>query len=584
MFLNVLHRPKTGGIYRFFRLQQEWAHSLRLKTTVMATYASMQHPHMVDDMARDHEEHGDEIGLYLGELDCPEFRERFGCPMDAVWLYGRRDKRDIISTVLRKFRECFGRNPTAAGAYHLDASAMEVLTELCPEIEIVVAACFEEGVKVYHGCNNSWYLFNEGGPWSAWYPSAGHTLRPASGEGDAAGPVAVCHLSRDPALSYESRNDYWASHPANVQRGLGNVGETHPYDFNLIDAYRAQEELNGEFAYFNVFVGPNWLTENMNVEDPPEVGRRLYRQQLEYLAELRDDGEVTDLTMTEFAGRFRARRSPGDAQVFLAKEMLYGSGKHYVWYRDADMRVLIDATQGGSIGDLRPYACRFDAATGPDTPSMEDGSYPYLVQSQYRSGAANHAYDGARTTLAVSHGGETVDLCNCPTQCADVERDEEGVHVRLTPARLEFRDGLEAAIETTCHFPGDGRIVIERRLTEASDPGCELTAREYLKACYGTREYPEDLHGVRLEVHGESERRLTYEYAGRSVQTREATAVRAHLPQIHCLLSLEPAGAPAPVGRAEEGFLFSPFFTLILEGRLTAERSMRSCLCLSRAT
>lgn len=584
MFLNILHRPKMGEAYEFFRMQQDMVHTLRLKTTVMATFPSMQHDHMVDDIRRDADEFGDEVGLFLSEQDCPEFRREFHCSMNSIWLYSREDKRRIIGMVLGRFRERFEREPASVAAYFLDASTMDVLSELCPSMEVAVAACFEEGVKNFHGCNNSWYLFNEGGPWSAWYPAKGNTLRPAADEGDAVGVVAVCHLSRDPALSYESRNDFWASHPANVQRGLGNVGETHPYDFNLINLYRAQEDLNDGFSYFHIFVGPNWLTHNMNIEDPPEVGQKLYREQLEYLARLRDEGRVTDMTMTEFGRWYRRNRPVGGADVFWAKEMLYGSGKHYVWYLDPDMRVLIDTTQGGSIGDLRPYAARVQRSTGPDSPSLYDGSYPYLIQSQYRSGAANHSFDGTRTTLALTHGDETLDLCACPTKCAGIERDDAGTHVRLTPAALKFKDGLTAAVETTYHFPRDARIIIERRLTELSDPGTSLAACEYVKACYGTTEYPEDLHGVTLAVSGDSEERIEYAYASRTIETPNATSVRAVVPQIDCEIRLEPMDGPAGKGRAVEGFLFSPYFTLMLENTLRAGGSFRSCLCLNRAT
>lgn len=353
MFLNILHRP-ARGVWGVFRMQQDWVHKLGLAATVVATYPSMLRPGQVEQMRRDRDEFGDEIALALGDLDCPEFRERFHCPMNSIWLYSDEDKRAILEVLVQQYRRCFGGHPTAVASYFLDASTMDILADVLPGLQIAVAACFEEGVKVFHGCNNSWYLFNEGGPWSAWYPARGNTLRPAANADDARGPVAVCHLSRDPALSYESRNDFWASHPANVQRGLGNRGTAHPYDFNLVDMYRAQEPLNDGFSYFNIFVGPYWLTDNQNIEDPVEVGRQMYREQIEYLADLREAGQVADMTMTLFGRWYRDHRSCAESQVFLAKEMLYGSGKHYVWYLDPDMRVLIDTAQGGSIGDLRP--------------------------------------------------------------------------------------------------------------------------------------------------------------------------------------------------------------------------------------
>ncbi len=583
MYLNLLHRPKMGDYYEFFKLQQDMAHEIGLKVTILVSLPAMEKDFMVEDIKRYHEEYGDEIGLFLSELNCETFRREFHCEMNSIWLYSRDKKERMVAMALERFRECFGGDPVSAAAYYMDASTMEVLTEACPSLQIAVCACFEEGVKNFHGCNNSWYLFNEGGPWSAWYPAKGNTLRPARDEDDAVGIVGVCHLSRDPALSYESRNDFWASHPANVQRGLGNEGEVHPYDFNLVDLYRAQEPLNGGYSYYNVFVGPNWLTHNMNIEDPVEVSQKLYRELLEYLGQLRDEGELEDMTMSEFAAWYRANRPLGEPELFHAREMLYGSGKHYVWYLDTDMRVLIDTQQGGSIGDLRPYVAECERSTGPDSPSLYDGSYPYLIQSQYRSGAANHSFDGTRTTLAVTHGEETVDLCACPTKCSGIEKDEDGVHVSLTPAKLRFSDGLTAAVQTTYHFPGGGRILIERNLAEVSDPEAELQVCEYFKGCYGTIEYPEDLHGVTLAVDGDRPEALSYAYESRTVATTNATAVRAVIPQIDCTVELCPADGAAPRGTAVEGFLFSPYFTLTLETTLRAGGSFTSCLCLSKA-
>ncbi|MHC4506967.1 MAG: hypothetical protein ACYTFI_27080, partial [Planctomycetota bacterium] len=536
-----------------------------------------------DEIKRDRDEFGDEIGLHLGNLSCEEHERRFRTSMHSFWLYSRADKRAILEMTLEKYEECFGALPVSVAAYVLDASSLELLSEMCPTMEICVASCFEEGVKVFHGCNNSWYLFNEGGPWAAWYPAKQHNLLPAENEEDAVGVVAVCHLSRDLALSYESRNDFWASHPANAQRGLGNLGPMHNYDFNLIDLYRAQEELNGGYSYYNVFVGAGWLTHNMNIEDSIEVTRQIYREQLEYFVQLRDEGQLTDMTMSEFGRWFRENRKIGEPEVFLAKELLYGSGKHYFWYIDPKMRVLIDACQGGSIGDLRPYVGRCACFTGPDSPWLLDGSYPYLIQSQYRSGVANHCYDGARATLAVTYGDETIDTCTCKTSVEDVVRDETGTTVRLTPAQIDFEAGLRVAVRTTYTFPGDGTIGIEREVVECSDPDAELILWEYFKGCYGTTEYPEDMHGITLHVEGDYRQSLAYEYSARTLETANAKAVAARIPQINTEVRLEAADGPVAAGRAIDGILFSPFYTLILEAALKTGGVLKSRLRLSRA-
>jgi len=581
MFLNILHRP-TPAHYPFFQMQQDWAHALGLKVSVMATYPSMQDPRIVADLNEYAAKHGDELGIYFTELDCPAFREKTGLHMDAVWLYAADEKRRVFDLVLREFRKCFGRDPVSVAGYHLDSVSLTLLRELCPSIEIAVAGCFEEGVRVFHGCNNSWYLFNEGMPWNPWYPSKDNTLRPAARDDDALGIVAVPHLSRDMALSYEGRNDYWASHPGNAMRGLGYKDGQCPYTFNLVDQYLAQEEHNDGFSYYNVFVGPGWLNHNMNIDDPPEVAQRLHREQYEYFAELRSQGRLTDMTLSEFATWYRRHRPIGQSEVYLASDILYGSRKQYLWHLDPDMRVLLDMTQGGSIGDLRPYIARLSGFTGSDSPSLQIGSYPYLIHSQHRTGVANHAFDGARTTLEVAHGDEVLDLCSCRTRVAQLEHDEDGCVVRLTPTRLSFQDGLTASIETSCRFARRGRIFISRRLVEVSSPHVSLGLREYVKACYGYTEYPEDMRGIVLAVSGEDEQELTYDYRSRTICADGATSVAAVIPQINTELRLSSLDGPADSGRALEGHLFSPFFTLVMEKELGAGESMQTCLSVSK--
>lgn len=557
MILNLLHRAARGQDHRLFMLQQDIAHELRLKVTLMIDLASMYDEAILAEFKRYAQEYGDEIGIWLVGFGGPDFEREVGGREVFLWLYPQEEKRRILQIAFNRFREVFGHDPVSIGSYHLDAGAMRLLREIAPTVKIAVAGCFEEGVKVMHGCNNSWYLFNEGMPWGPWYPSKTHALRPAVDEDDWVGIVAVPHLTRDLVLSYEGRNDFFATHPGNVQRALANVGAECPYMYNLVDQHRLQEAYNDGFSYCHVFVGAGWLAPNHNVADPEEICQQLYHDFLAYFVDLREQGALTDMTMGEFADWYRRHVPIGRPEVALAKDVLYGSGKHYFWYIDPYCRVMVDAAQGGSIGDLRPYAGQVECVTGPDTPHLVYGSYPYVIHSQYRSGAAHHFADGARTTLLVTHAGETLDLCACRTRVVEVTKDTDGVHVRLTPAVLEFTSGLAVTIETLYHYAGHGAILIERCLKEVSDPAAVLRVTEYVKGCYGITEYPEDMHGIKLMVEGEASQTLDYEYRSRIIQTRNATAVGVRIPQIKTELRLEAGGGPAAMGRAVEGYLFN---------------------------
>jgi hypothetical protein len=244
MYINILHRPEPDPYRReVFKMQQDMVHSLGLKISIMATAPSLEDEETIKLMKQYREKDGDELGLSFHTLDTDSLEKLVGYKEAAIWMYSDEDKRKVIRYLVQKFIEVFGFNPKSVASYHLDSSSMRILKEECPTVEITVAGCFEEGVRVFHGCNNSWYLFNEGMPWGAWYPSKSHTLRPAKDEADAVGVVAVPHLTRDMVLAYEGRNDFWASHPPNVQRGMGNVGEDCPYDKNLIDQHRFQRRI-----------------------------------------------------------------------------------------------------------------------------------------------------------------------------------------------------------------------------------------------------------------------------------------------------------------------------------------------------
>ena len=69
---------------------------------------------------------------------------------------------------------------------------------------------------------------------------------------------------------------------------------------------------------------------------------------------------------------------------------------------------------------------------------------------------------------------------------------------------------------------GTGEIEIVRRILNSTSPGAEVSIDEYVTACYGTTEYPEDLTGVRLTLTGGSgTQSIDYAYECREVDVDE---------------------------------------------------------------
>ena len=100
--------------------------------------------------------------------------------------------------------------------------------------------------------------------------------------------------------------------------------------------------------------------------------------------------------------------------------------------------------------------------------------------------------------------------------------------------------------------------MIQRRLTKLSDPRAVLNTAEYFKGCYGLTEYPEDMHGIRLSVEGETPRSLEYAYHSRKISSAGASAVSVRIPQINTEIRLEALGSPAACGLAVEGLSIQP--------------------------
>jgi hypothetical protein len=216
-------------------------------------------------------------------------------------------------------------------------------------------------------------------------------------------------------------------------------------------------------------------------------------------------------------------------------------------------------------------------ATGPDTPHRDIASYPYLIQSQHRSGNAHHCHDGARTTLLLTHGGQTLDLCNFRTKVASVTRDDEGAGITLTPVHFQFDSGLSGSLVTSYRFAG-GSIRITRSLTDLSSSDAALELTEYFKGAPGRTEYPEDLHGIMLEMDGDAPQEELFDYSGAWRESKRATSVAARVPQVNTRLALVSEDGPVASAAFCAGHLFSPYFTLKLTRRFTGNGTTQTCL------
>ena len=604
--LNIVHRPEMVPEYAekltgqgrkeditrkglltesldIFRLQQQIAHENGLKTTIQMTYASLFNEEAIQLAKTHHQIYGDEIGLTLLGLPCKEFQEKYKTKDFCIWMFSLEDKKSIIDDVFGKFHQTFGFHPESTGSYYLDIDSINYIKARYPTVKCAVATCWEEGPRAYRTTNNSWYTLLDGGPWNPWIPSKFNTHAPATSAEDDSGIVAIPHLSRDLLACFDGNGSNFGTHPQNVLRGMIYNDGQFPYFFNLIDQYKSLQKYNRGYSYNMMFVGPGWMNKMGRWEAPYELLVKSYRDGMAYYGELKRKGEIEDMTMAEFARWFRANRTYTEPCCALWKDILYGSQKQLFWYCDPYLRTCVDMNQGGALIDLRPYVAKLQRPVGIGTSHVQDASYPFLVQSMYRAGYFTHyAGEGAIKSCKISHGSEETDLCLCRTKARYSEEGNNRI-LTLAPVEIEFSDLKLTLVSTFMFAEGTGEITISRKITAMSRPDATVHLNEYLTACYGTTEYPEDMEGIILRCIGGNEvREVVYRYKCREENVPAARRVEALVPQVHTRVSLLPLKGSLG-GYVREGYAFSPMFTLGLTGDLSNHQEIITCLKLEKA-
>ena len=606
--VNIIHRPEMVPEYSekvtgqgkkedigrkalltesldIFKFQQETAHKNGLKTTIHMTYASLFNEEAVSIARKDHDTYGDEIALSLLGLPCEEFRKKYNTKDFCIWVFSMEDKMAIVDDVFEKFHDIFGFYPESTGSYYMDADLTNYIKSKYPSVKCAVATCWEEGPKAYHTCNNSWYTLFDGGPWNPWIPSKQNTHAPAANEEEDSGIVAIPHLSRDLIACYDGNGSNFGTHPQNVLRGMIYDTKTweYPYLYNIIDQYRDLGKYNDGYSYNMMFVGPGWLNKMGRWEAPYELLKKSYEDGMAYYGKLKKEGKLQDMTMSEFADYYRAKKPYKEPECALWRDILYGSDKQVFWYSDPYMRACINMDQGGALVDLRPYVSKLEWKVGIGTPHVQDASYPFLIQEKYRAGYFTHyAGEGTIRSAKISHGGEEVDLCLCRTKAHFTETKDAKI-LTLDPVDIEFYD-LTVTLQTVITFEkGSSAVKYERKILKMSDPGAEVTINEYMVGCYGTTEYPEDMTNITLAVTGgDNEGSVKYEYKCREIASKGASEASALIPDIDTLVSLKTDAKDASV-YIREGYAFSPMYTLGMNKKITEGEVVTTWLNLAKA-
>lgn len=567
MFCNILHRVNDPDELDAIRFQQNLAHELGFRTTMHVSLQAMDYPEVISFYKEQLHKYNDELGIHFHNLWSQEYTRTFGTNerLIAIYLKPLEDRKKIIDLVFEKFHTTFGFYPVSIGGYFFDAVTLAYIKEKYPSVKIATISCFEEGINMFAGCNYGWYVFSEGGPWTAFYPAKENSLCPAQSKEDAIDIIGVPHLSRDMLMSYLSRDDYFSSHTANMQRGLLNEGKECQYIYDFLDEWLKQEQYN-DVVYFNNYTGAGWLNDGRNYGAPSEVSRDLYRQCLQYYREKADEGSLQVVTMSEYAKIHEASYTFGKGEVNFWRDLACNSGRELIWYVDSFWRIALDPNCGGSLVDLRPYIGRVTQDLGPNSAQMWNGSYPFALNMLHR---------GAGLTASVG----STSLFGTRMHTDKVERTPDGaVRVSLKPIDLENDQG-NITISAEYDFYPDGRILLKKKLLAADYPDAIVPISETFKGTHGRTEYPEDIGNAVLSMQDTASHTVECRcsYNNRRFNMENAVCAAVSVPELNVSFSLEGTKA-SNTAEVFEGTMFDPFYYISMTQKIRVGEE--SCICL----
>ena len=141
-------------------------------------------------------------------------------------------------------------------------------------------------------------------------------------------------------------------------------------------------------------------------------------------------------------------------------------------------------------------------------------------------------------------------------------------------------------IETSYTFhENTGTIDIGRKIVGLSDPAAKVEIDEFITACWGTREYPEDLTGCTLAVIGRDGKRnaVDYAYRCREHSTADVAAVEAVIPMVQTRIRMTPKAGHCQ-GYYEEGYSFAPNLKIGLCRELGLNEELVTAFTIERAS
>jgi len=277
----------------------------------------------------------------------------------------------LIDTAFEKFKQTFGDYPKSVGAWWIDSYSLEYMQK-----KYGISASLIVSDQYSTDNYQIWGQYFS----TPYYPSKKNALHPAQTIENKLSVVMMQWAPRDPVNSYGNgvmestfsvqANDYLDYHNLDTK-----------YFLSLIDIYTKQTF--NQFSHLVVGLENSYSWEKYKAE---------YKNQIEVLSKKKNTGEISIVTMKDFASWYK-NRFPGlsPPQIIVADDPL-GSFKKVIWFMNPYFRAGWFFNKDGSLfRDIRQYI---------------DGEQELCFQS--RCDSVNFATSATRVLDEVSFGQKWV--------------------------------------------------------------------------------------------------------------------------------------------------------------------------------
>lgn len=249
--------------------------------------------------------------------------------------YEREDRTKLIDSAFEEFKKVFGSYPKSVGAWWIDAYSLDYMQK-----KYGISASLIVSDQYSTDNYQIWGQYFS----TPYYPSKKNALHPAQTIENKLPVVMMQWAARDPVNSFGNgveestysvqANDYLDYHNLDIK-----------YFSSLADLY-AKQSLN-QSNHLTVGLENSYFWEKYKAE---------YQNQIKVLSEMKKTGEISVVTMKDFASWYKNRFPDfSPSQIIVADDPL-GSFKKVVWFMNPYYRAGWFLNKDGSVfRDIRQY-------------------------------------------------------------------------------------------------------------------------------------------------------------------------------------------------------------------------------------